>query len=161
MTGALSLDLHTTSGADEYHKNYITVRGRVNSTTSSKNFKFGENTAGDIDIYLPPDGGTLSTRGYVIDNYTRWAVLGNISGAETAIKTILTNAWKAIAIYDRTITGQFTAYGTWMFLAYKYTGSQYGMMIAVKYSGARHMYQLNIIDGVFYCADHQGDVVNT
>ena len=44
-------------------------------------------------------------------------------------------AWDAIPIYDKTVIGQFFRGGQYMFMAYKYSGSQYGMMICYRYSG--------------------------
>ena len=44
-------------------------------------------------------------------------------------------AWDAIQVYDKTVIGSFGYSGRWMFIAYKYSGSQYGMMLCIKFNG--------------------------
>ena len=43
-------------------------------------------------------------------------------------------AWDAINIYDQTVIGHFTSVGKWMFVAYKYSDSLYGMMWTQKFN---------------------------
>lgn len=82
--------------------------------------------------------------------------LGSIAGTATDAKTILTNAFNAINVYGTVITGSFFNAGIWIFIGYKYTGGQYGMLIATKYSSARAIYTLHVIDGTVYASSITG-----
>lgn len=55
-------------------------------------------------------------------------------------------AWDAITEYDKTVVGQLNHNGMWMYIAYKYSGSRYGMMLAISYN-TYETYRLNVIDG--------------
>lgn len=59
--------------------------------------------------------------------------LGDITG--TSAGNAVGNAWDAITQYDVPVMGQFQYSGRWMFQAYKYSGSQYGMIVATRYNG--------------------------
>ena len=58
-------------------------------------------------------------------------------------------AWDALEVYHETVVGKFSYQGIHQFIAYKYSGSQYGMMIAQHYSEF-NLELLNVIDGVKY-----------
>ena len=62
-------------------------------------------------------------------------------------------------MYDAAITGNFGNAGAWLFMGYKYTGGQYGMLIATKYSSARAIYTLHVIDGTVYASSIMGTVL--
>ncbi len=57
--------------------------------------------------------------------------LGDISS--TNANTVIGDAWDAINVYNKTVVGRFAYYGTYWFIGYKYSGSQYGIMIAQPY----------------------------
>ena len=67
---------------------------------------------------------------YLNSNYTNFLALGSASGSGTVI---MKNAWDKITVYDKTVTGNFGNNGQWWFIVYKYTGSKYGMMMAMTY----------------------------
>ena len=54
-------------------------------------------------------------------------------------------AWDAISSYYQPVFGQYQYKGQWMFMAFKYSDSQYGMMIAMHYGGT--VLKMHIIDG--------------
>jgi hypothetical protein len=68
---------------------------------------------------------------------TAYVDCGTVTGS--GITDAIGAAWDAIATYDKTVVGKFTYQGQWMYIAYKYTGSQYGVMIAVKYNSAPYL----------------------
>ena len=64
--------------------------------------------------------------------------LGNVAGPEAA--------WDAISVYDHTVIGDYTKDGRWMFLAYKYSGSMYGMLMSVPFN-YRKIVVMSVIEG--------------
>lgn len=67
--------------------------------------------------------------------------LSSISGS--SVKEALTNAFNSLPLVSNTIIGHFNWSGEWMFMAYKYSGGQYGMMLAICYSQYVSSYILN------------------
>ena len=68
--------------------------------------------------------------------------------------TSIQQAWDAIPVYDRTVIGRFFSSGAWMFIAYKYSGSEYGMMLAGRYNGLlQYMY---VVSGTKYVVNLYG-----
>ena len=57
------------------------------------------------------------------------------------------SAWDAISVYDKTVTGWFGLQGKWLFIAYKYNDSQYGMMLCRHYN-EYEIYSLHVTEGV-------------
>lgn len=57
--------------------------------------------------------------------------LGTITASSNMDAVIA--AFNALQVTEHTCIGTFNRSGMWMFMAYKYTGGQYGMMIAVQY----------------------------
>lgn len=64
--------------------------------------------------------------------------LGTVSGPG--------GAWDAITTFDNAVAVKYTDSGAWIGLGYKYTGSQYGMLLCFNYSTAQ-LKLLNVIDG--------------
>ena len=56
------------------------------------------------------------------------------------------DAWDALAIYDQPVIGRFTRNGYWWFIGLKYTGGQYGMMLAQPYYSTT-LYSLSVSGG--------------
>ena len=71
--------------------------------------------------------------------------LGTITA--TSRSDAIGKAWDAITVYDKTVVGKYTYQGVWLFLAYKYTGSQYGMMIAITYNPTLAPWWLAVAEG--------------
>jgi hypothetical protein len=73
----------------------------------------------------------------IVSQSTAYVDCGTVTGS--GITDAIGAAWDAIATYDKTVVGKFTYQGQWMYIAYKYTGSQYGVMIAVKYNSTPYL----------------------
>lgn len=56
-------------------------------------------------------------------------------------------AWDNLTVYDKPVVGRFTRGGYWWCIALKYTGGQYGMMLAQPYYDT-HLYSLSVSGGV-------------
>lgn len=135
---------------DTDRKNIFTVdwngdvnAGRSNGLTNDTKLP----TGADVVSYLNSN---------LVPNTTRMLSLGSITGTATDAKTILINAFNAINVYGTVITGSFLNTGVWIFIGFKYTGGQYGMLIATKYSTAKMIYTLHVIDGTGYASSIAG-----
>lgn len=117
-----------------------------------------DGTATDLTNGNLPTGQTIKSylNSNLVPNTTRRLFLGSIAGTAADAKTILTNAFNAINVYDAVVTGNFGNAGSWLFIGYKYTGGQYGMLIATKYSTANAIYTLHVIDGTVYASSIRG-----
>ena len=73
-----------------------------------------------------------------------YANLGNISGS--TVENVLSNAWDALNVYDNPVIVRFVNSGTYMGMMYKYTGSLYGMAIAMKHGGTT-IYKMGVNNG--------------
>lgn len=69
----------------------------------------------------------------------------SITGA-TSVETAIGLAWDAIANVDRVITGRFWYSGWYIFMGYKYTSTDYGMMIVQKVND-NSIYTLQVNNG--------------
>lgn len=74
--------------------------------------------------------------------------LGNIGTYTGDYKAALKAAFADISLFDRVCSGIFSNNGIWMFIAYKYTGSQYGMMLAIHYYTGTNICVLTRVSGV-------------
>jgi hypothetical protein len=72
-------------------------------------------------------------KGTLIDKIT-YIDLGNIEGNDS--KTIITNIFEAITVYDVPIIARFTANGKGIAFAYKYTGGNNGEMFCLRFGYA-------------------------
>lgn len=84
---------------------------------------------------------------------SRFLDLGNISS--NSLQNAAEAAWDSINVFDRVVLGSYVYQGVWMFMAYKYSGSQYGMMIVTSYNKNHPLYVLKIQENtktVYRCA---------
>ena len=95
-------------------------------------------------------GNTLSLLNGKVDNIN----LGEVA-ASTDIEA-LGAAWDTLNIYDKTVVGHFARYGKFEALMYKYGGSQYGMVIAMKYAST-DIYVLSVRSGTKYYATYSSE----
>lgn len=75
--------------------------------------------------------------------YTKYSELGPI--ADDDYKKVMSNAFDSITIRNRVVCGTFQKNGIWLYIAYRYGFGDYGMMLAVHYSG--NLLQLSRIEG--------------
>lgn len=61
--------------------------------------------------------------------------LGNYEGIASSIEDAIARAFNAITVTNKTITGYFSYSGTFMCIAFKYSGGQYGSMLTVRNDG--------------------------
>ena len=59
---------------------------------------------------------------------SRFLDLGNISS--NSLQNAAEAAWDSINVFDRVVLGSYVYQGVWMFMAYKYSGSQYGTALS-------------------------------
>ena len=61
--------------------------------------------------------------------------LGNYEGVASSTEDAIARAFSAITVTNKTITGYFSYSGTFMCIAFKYSGGQYGSMLTVRNDG--------------------------
>jgi len=103
-TATANTDLiHVNSGGTDYKETKGNFLSDVNSSINSLNNSFAN----------------------------RFVNLGSISA--TSLKTALIAAFNNLSVHDNPVIGTYSYSGAWMFWAHKYTGDQYGMMLAITY----------------------------
>ena len=74
-------------------------------------------------------------------------ILEKTSFVDLGNKTGMKKAWDALTIYDKAVIGQYNNGGVRAFFAYKYTGSQYGFMLQIRW-GSNNIDMMTVTDNV-------------
>lgn len=72
-----------------------------------------------------------------VSSLTKYEAIA-VGTTASSINDALGKAWDGISP-AHTVIGTFKFQGDWMFMGYKYTGEQYGMMFAMRYDGVQRL----------------------